>query len=85
VTVTAYGHKQEIRHVTEVSWLWYGSWRTRPVRLILSRDADAATGYDLALVTTDPAASPAALVTRYAARWAIEQGACTTAPSAGPA
>ena len=48
-------------------------WRTRPVRLILSRDEDAATGYDLALVTTDPAASPAALVTRHAARWAIEQ------------
>ena len=73
VTVTAYGHKQEIRHVTEVSCLWYGSWRTRPVRLILSRDEDAATGYDLALVTTDPAASPAALVTRYAARWATGQ------------
>ena len=73
VTVTAYGRKQEARHVTEVTCLWHGSWRTRPVRLILSRDEDTAAGYDLALVTTDPAASPAALVTRYASRWAIEQ------------
>jgi glyoxylase-like metal-dependent hydrolase (beta-lactamase superfamily II) len=30
-------------------------------------------GYDLALVTTDLTAAPAALITRYAARWAIEQ------------
>jgi hypothetical protein len=72
VTVTAYGREQ-VRHVAEVSCLWYGSWHTRPVRLILSRDEDTASGYDLALVTTDPAASPAALVTRYASRWAIEQ------------
>ncbi|MGH3226559.1 MAG: IS701 family transposase [Streptosporangiaceae bacterium] len=73
VTVTAYGHREQVRHVTEVTCLWHGSWHTRPVRLILSRDEDTATGYDLALVTTDPAASPAALVTRYASRWAIEQ------------
>jgi DDE superfamily endonuclease len=72
VTVTACGREQ-VRHVAEVSCLWYGSWHTRPVRLILSRDEDTASRYDLALVTTDPAASPAALVTRYASRRAIEQ------------
>jgi hypothetical protein len=43
------------------------------VRLILSRDQHTTSGYDLALVTTDLAAAPGALVTRYAARWAIEQ------------
>ena len=53
--------------------LWYGSWRTREVRLILARNEHTASGYDLALVTTDPDASPATLVTRYAARWGIEQ------------
>src|SRR6516164_225525 len=53
--------------------LWYGSWRTRQVRLILARNQRTTSGYDLALVTTDPDASPAALVTRYAARWGIEQ------------
>jgi len=72
ITVTAYGREQ-IRHVTEVNCLWYGSWHNRAVRLILSRDEHATSGYDLALVTTDRTAAPGALITRYAARWAIEQ------------
>ena len=72
ITVTAYGREQ-IRHVTEVTCLWYGSWHTRAVRLILSRDEHTTSGYDLALVTTDRTAAPGALITRYAARWAIEQ------------
>jgi len=72
VTVTAYG-RRETRQVTAVTCLWYGSWRTRQVRLILARNQRTTSGYDLALVTTDPDASPAALVTRYAARWGIGQ------------
>jgi len=72
VTITAYGREQ-VRHVTAVTCLWYGSWHTRTVRLILSRDQHTTSGYDLALITTDRAASPAALVARYAARWGIEQ------------
>ena len=72
VTVTAYG-RQQVRHVAEVTCLWYGSWHTRTVRLILARDEHTASGYDLALVTTDPATSPGALVALYATRWAIEQ------------
>jgi hypothetical protein len=60
-------------HVSEVTCLWYGSWHTRAVRLILSRDQHTSSGHDLALVTTDLDASPAALVARYATRWAIEQ------------
>ena len=43
------------------------------MRLILARDEHTTSGYDLALVTTDRTAAPAALVARYAARWAIEQ------------
>ena len=72
VTVPAY-RREDIKHVAEVTCLWYGSWHTRTVRLILSRGPRATSGYDLALVTTDLAAAPAALVARYAARWAIEQ------------
>jgi hypothetical protein len=53
--------------------LWHGSWRARPVRLILARNPGTTSGYDLALITTDLHAAPAALITRYAARWAIEQ------------
>jgi hypothetical protein len=40
--------------------------------VILLRDEDTATGYDLALVTTDLDTAAAALVTRYAWRWSIE-------------
>jgi hypothetical protein len=72
VTVTVYG-RERIRHVAEVTCLWYGSWHTRAVRLILSRDEHTASGYDLGLVTTDRTAAPGALVARYATRWAIEQ------------
>jgi len=72
VTITAYG-RQQVRHVTEATCLWYGSWHTRAVRLILSRDEHTASGYDLALVTTDRTAAPGALVARYATRRAIEQ------------
>ncbi len=77
VAVTVYGREQ-VRHVTEVTCLWYGSWHTRAVRLILIRDEHTTSGYDLALVTTDRAASPAALIARYAARWAIEQAFADT-------
>ena len=72
VTIPAY-RREDVKHVAEVTCLWYGSWHTRTVRLVLVRDERTASGYDLALVTTDLAASPAALVARYAARWAIEQ------------
>jgi hypothetical protein len=72
VTVRAYGRDQA-KHVAEITCLWDGSWHTRTVRLILSRDQDTTDGYDLALVTTDMTAAPAALVTRYATRREIEQ------------
>ena len=58
VTVTAYGREQ-VRHVAEVTCLWYGSWHTRTVRLILARDEHTTSGYDLALVTTDRPPPPA--------------------------
>jgi hypothetical protein len=38
---------------------------------VLIRDKSK-TGYDLALVTTDAAASAAQVIERYAARWSIE-------------
>jgi hypothetical protein len=68
-TVRAYGRDQAM-HLADITCLWYGCLDTRTVRVILARDRDAGL---LALVTTDLAASPAALITRYAARWAIEQ------------
>jgi hypothetical protein len=73
VTAATYRGRRDAMTVTGVTCLWYGSWHTRPVRLILARNPGTAAGYDLALVTTDLHAAPAALITRYAARWAIEQ------------
>jgi hypothetical protein len=70
VTVTRYGKTATI-HAAAITCLWYGVFGPRPVQVILIRDASA-TGYDLALVTTDPDAGPAAVTERYAARWSIE-------------
>lgn len=66
-----YGRTDTV-HVTEIRCLWYGSFHTQPVRVILLREDAAATGYDLALVTTDLVSPAAALITRYAWRWSIE-------------
>jgi hypothetical protein len=84
VTVTAYG-RQQVRYVAEVTCLWYGSWHTRAVRLILARDQHTTSGYDLALVTTDPATSPGALVARYATGGPSSRHSPTPATSRAPA
>jgi hypothetical protein len=73
LTVTTYHGRRDTMTVAAVTCLWYGSWHARQVRLILARNPRTTAGYDLALVTTDLHAAPAALITRYAARWAIEQ------------
>ena len=64
---------------SEITCLWYGSFRSRTVRVILVRDDKPRTrgrddrGYGLPLVTTDLESSAEDLVARYAARWGIEQ------------
>jgi hypothetical protein len=75
-TVSRYGNSSTVQ-LTEVTCLWYGSWRTDTVRVILVRDTTRTTtstthGYDIALVTTDLDATPQEIITRYAARWSIE-------------
>jgi SRSO17 transposase len=67
-TVRIYRRDQDM-HLADITCLWYGCLDTRTVRVILARSD---TGL-LALVTTDLAAGAAALITRYAARWSIEQ------------
>jgi len=51
--------------------LWYGVFGPQQVRVVLVRDK-ARAGYDIALVSTDLAATPARVIERYAARWSIE-------------
>jgi hypothetical protein len=70
VTVRRYGKTATVQAAV-ITCLWHGVFGTRPVQVVLVRDR-AANGYDLALATTDLAASPAAVIERYAARWPIE-------------
>jgi hypothetical protein len=70
VTVTRYSKTAAIS-AAAITCLWPSVFGTRPVTVVLIRDRSAA-GYDLALVTTDTAATAAQLTGRYAARWSIE-------------
>ena len=61
---------------TEITGLWFGVWRTDPVRVILVKDsrrkATNKRSYDIAIVTTDMTATAAEIIARYASRWSIE-------------
>ena len=70
VTVHRYGKTAAVQAAV-VQCLWHGVFGPRPVQVVLIRDR-ACAGYDLALATTDLAASPAAVIERYASRWSIE-------------
>jgi hypothetical protein len=75
--VRRYGRDDTV-HIADVTCLWYGSFHSRPVRVILVRDDKPRTkdkddrGYGLPLVTTDLISAPEDLVARYASRWSIE-------------
>jgi hypothetical protein len=73
--VSRYGTTSTVE-ITEVTCLWYGTWRTDTVRVILVREtgtkAVPAKGYGIALVTTDLSATAEEIIARYAARWSIE-------------
>ena len=75
-TVRIYGRDQDMS-LADITCLWYGCLDTRTVQVILARH-DAGV---LALVTTDLAAGAAALITRYAGRWSIEQAFADAATS----
>jgi hypothetical protein len=76
--VRRYGRTDTVQ-ITEITCLWYGSFRSRTVRVILVRDDKPRTrgrddrGYGLPLVTTDLESAAEDLVARYASRWGIEQ------------
>nr|MDQ2815488.1 transposase [Actinomycetota bacterium] len=72
VTVTRYGKTTVIR-AAAVTCLWYSVFGSRPVTVVLVRDKSK-TGLDLALVSTDTAATIAEVIERYASRWSIEVG-----------
>jgi hypothetical protein len=57
--------------------IWYGPFANTPGRCVLVRDIDSTKAYDLALFTTDTAATPGQAVERYAVRWSIEPSNAT--------
>ena len=69
--VTRYGHGC-LAAVACFTCLWPAVFGTRPVHVVLVRSPNAPDGFDLALVSTDLAATPAELVERYATRWSVE-------------
>ena len=75
--VRRYGRTDTV-DVTQIVCLWYGSFHSRTVRVVLVRDAKPRTtdgherGYGLPLVTTDLTSTVEDLVARYASRWCIE-------------
>jgi hypothetical protein len=80
-TVPAHGRRQDT-DLAAITCLWYGCTGTRTIRAVLAKGGRSTL---LAPLTTGRHARPAALVTRYAARWSSEQafaGARNT-PGAG--
>src|SRR3954465_6578788 len=76
--VRRYGRTDTVQ-ITERVCLWYGSYRSRTVRVILVRDDKPRTrgrddrGYGLPLGHTHSEPSPGHPVARYGSRWGIEQ------------
>ena len=70
VTVTRYGRTVTLQ-AAALTCLWYSVFGSRPVQVVLIRDRSA-SGCDLALVTTDTAATAVQVIERYASRWSIE-------------
>ena len=75
--VRRYGRMDTV-FLAEHTCLWYGSFHTRPIRVVLVWNSNCGPGtgldrgYGAALVTTDLTTSAEQIVERYAARWAIE-------------
>jgi DDE superfamily endonuclease len=71
VKLRCYGKTLD-REVLAICCLWYGALGRQPVQVVLSRPVGAPDGYQLALVTTDLAATPATIIERYGDRWSAE-------------
>lgn len=76
-TVRRYGKTEQVM-LHAFTCLWYQAFATQPVQVVLIQDTSKPSGYELALVSTDPTASAAELLERYVDRWptevAYEQG-----------
>ena len=69
--VTCYGRTATVQ-AAAIDALWHGSFGVAPGRLVLVKEPGSARPCDLAIFTLDTAASPEAVIERYAWRWPIE-------------
>jgi hypothetical protein len=76
VAVDRYGFVETVE-VAVVDCVWYGSFGNTPGRCVLVRDPGSAKAYELALFTTDVAATPAMVVECFSVRWSIEPANAT--------
>ena len=72
VTISGPDERTRLEHVWSTSCLWYGPFHTRAVTLMLIRKPDRSEGFDVAIASTDTAATTAELIARYDSRWSIE-------------
>ena len=72
VTITGPDGKTRVEHVWSTTCLWYGPFHTRTVTLMLIRKPGRTEGFDVAIASTDIAASAGDLIARYDSRWSIE-------------
>jgi DDE superfamily endonuclease len=57
--------------IQAIPGLWYPVWGPQPVQVILVREREN-TKLAVAIISTDPTATPSQLIARYAQRWTIE-------------
>ena len=70
-TVRRY-EKTETVMIHTINCLWGPLGAETPVRVILIQDAARASGYQIALISTDLTSAPEQIIERYADRWPIE-------------
>lgn len=70
--VTGPDGRERSLHVHELRCLWYTPFYTRPVKVILVRNAGTTEGFDVAIASTDPEIPADELLSRYDSRWTIE-------------
>jgi len=72
VTITSPDGRTRTAHIHEFVCLWYTPFYTRPVKVILIRNANSTKDFDIAIASTDPDTPAAELIARYDTRWTIE-------------
>jgi len=72
VTITSPDGRTRTAHIHEFVCLWYTPFYTRPVKVILIRNAHSKKDFDVAIASTDADVPAPELITRYDSRWTIE-------------